>query len=379
MSLLATGILVLLSAVVLMAPRRLALLGMMAGVLFLTQGQSFVVIGLNVYPMRFLGLVGFVRVLMRREVVATRLNGLDWVLVFAYGYVTFVYLIRTSFGFGTSADIAMTSSLSKLGLLVDVVLTYFTFRGLIHSIDDLQWFLRRFGLLLAPYVVLLLIERQTGHNPLAIIGAVPTTWVESNRERCFGSFMHPSLLGTLGASFLLLYIGLLFGRRGRVSGMVGLVLCTAIVLIANSGSPLTFIMVGVAVWVLWPMRARMAVVKGVIAVALILLAVVMKDPVWYLPTKMSLLFGGSGWHRSYLMEQGINNIDKWWVAGMPLDLTTDWFPYLVLGAADMTNLYLAFGVDGGVLAVASPDTPSCCSLSPFGGRVGRCSSDPCPR
>ena len=347
------SILVLLAAVVLMAPRRWALLGIMAGVLYLTQRQSIVVLGLNMYPMRFLELVGFVRVVRRGEFVLSRMNGMDRALIWAYVYVTTVYLIRTSFGYGTSADIAMTSNFSKLGQMVDVLLCYFAFRGLMANGDDLRWLLRRFVLLLVPYVLLLLIERQTGSNPLHLVGAIPTVWIDDNggRVRCLGSFMHPSLLGTLGASFMLLYVGLAFDKIYRISAIAGLGLCLAIVLLANSGSPLTFVMVGVTAWLLWPIRTRMFVVRGAIVVGLLLLALVMKDPLWYLPTKMSLLFGGSGWHRSYLMEQGANHIDKWWLAGMPLDLTQDWFPYLVLGAADMTNLYLGFGVDAGVVAI----------------------------
>lgn len=80
-------------------------------------------------------------------------------------------------------------------------------------------------------------------------------------------------------------------------------------------------------------------------------AFAMNAPIWYLPTRISGIVGGSGWHRSYLMERGFADIGKWWLAGMPLDLTVNWFPYQILGAADMTNLFLQFGVDGGLLAL----------------------------
>jgi hypothetical protein len=66
---------------------------------------------------------------------------------------------------------------------------------------------------------------------------------------------------------------------------------------------------------------------------------------------MSILFGGGGWHRSYLMNQAITNLRQWWLAGMPLDLTAAWFPYLTLGAADITNLFISFGIDGGLISL----------------------------
>ena len=60
-------ILVVLLVVVCFAPRRWALLAMMAGVFFLTQGHSVDVAGLNLYPIRFLSTAAFSRVLVRRE------------------------------------------------------------------------------------------------------------------------------------------------------------------------------------------------------------------------------------------------------------------------------------------------------------------------
>jgi hypothetical protein len=128
-------------------------------------------------------------------------------------------------------------------------------------------------------------------------------------------------------------------------------LCLAIVGFANSGSPVTFLGLGLLVWALWPLRHRVALIKTGLALSLVAIAIAMDAPIWYLPTRISGIVGGSGWHRSYLMERGFADIDKWWLAGMPLDLTVSWFPYVILDAADMTNLFLQFGVDGGLLAL----------------------------
>ncbi len=110
-------------------------------------------------------------------------------------------------------------------------------------------------------------------------------------------------------------------------------------------------MLGLGVWALWPLRQKVAALKVWAGIGLLITALAMNSPIWYLPARISGIVGGSGWHRSYLIERGIADIDKWWLAGMPLDLTVNWFPYLAWGAADMTNLFLQFGVDGGVLAV----------------------------
>jgi hypothetical protein len=124
------------------------------------------------------------------------------------------------------------------------------------------------------------------------------------------------------------------------------------VLLANSGGPLIIVALGIVAWMLWSVRRRMFAVRWAIVGILVLLAVVMKAPLWYLPHKLSAFSGGAGWHRSYLMDKVIENIDQWWLAGMPLDWTTHWFPYLAMGAVDITNTYVVFGLDGGLMAIA---------------------------
>jgi len=54
------------------------------------------------------------------------------------------------------------------------------------------------------------------------------------------------------------------------------------------------------------------------------------------------------------MEVAFGDIDRWWLVGMDLNQTKDWFPYhpAATGVADITNQYLAFGLDAGLLAMA---------------------------
>jgi len=261
-------------------------------------------------------------------------------------------LLRTVLGGGTSENVTQITTLAKIALLVDVVLCYFTFRGLVGSIHGLVWFLRAFVLLLGPYVALLTIESVTNNNPFFIMGGgFSTTWNDGVRIRCNGSFGHPSLLGTLGASFLPLYIGLALTKATRVRALVGIALCMAVVRIAGSSGPVLFVAVVFGAWVLWTMRRRMFAVRRGIVGVLVLLAIAMKVPVWYLPQKLSPMVGGDGWHRSELIDKAMENMDQWWLAGLALDRTADWFPYRVKGAVDLTNTYLAFGFDAGLLAI----------------------------
>jgi hypothetical protein len=86
--------------------------------------------------------------------------------------------------------------------------------------------------------------------------------------------------------------------------------------------------------------------------ALVLMALVMKAPIWYLPAKLSAFTGGDGWHRSYLVDAAFADFDKWWLAGLPVLDTRDWYPYVVMtGGADLINYYLDFGIAAGLAAL----------------------------
>jgi hypothetical protein len=345
------SILGLLATVVAFAPPRWALLGMAGGILFLTQGQALDVGGLTLYPMRCLELVGCIRVIARKELSISRLTGIDKVLLALYVYTAIVFLLRTELGGGTSDSIEQITTKAKMGGIVDAVLCYFTFRGLIATIGDLVWFLRAFVWMLGPYVALVSVEAVTGNNPLAIVGGMSTIWHDGDRMRCSGSFGHPSLLGTFGASFLTLYIAPASTRGNRAVALAGLGCCVGIVLLAQSGGPLVVVAIGIAGWALWTARTQMFAVRWVSVWMLVLLACVMKVPLWYLPHKMSGVVGGAGWHRSELMNKAIDSIDQWWLSGMALDVTADWFFYKAQGAVDLTNGYLAFGFDAGLPAI----------------------------
>ena len=337
---------------VLLAPRRWAILAVIAALVYLPQSGGVDAFGLRMFPARFLELAGFIRVISKHEFQWRQLNRLDWVIITAYAYVTIIFALRSAVGSGALTS-TMATPLSKFGEFVDMLFMYLTFRGFIRDQQDIKWVLQRSVTLLLPFVGVVFLERLTGHNPLAIFGAEPTVWIdeEGGRIRCYGSFSHPALLGTFGASFAVMYVGLAVASTRQMLGWVGISLCMAIVVLSGSGGPVTMLMVGILGWLSWPIRTKMKLLRIAIFAVLVLLAFIMRDPIWYLPSKMSMLTGGSGWHRSYLMNQAITYMDQWWLAGMPLDLTANWFPYLVHGAADLTNVYVAFGVDGGLIAM----------------------------
>jgi hypothetical protein len=113
-------------------------------------------------------------------------------------------------------------------------------------------------------------------------------------------------------------------------------------------------MAAMIAWGLWPIRTNMQAFRRGLVALLVLLAMVMKAPIWYLLARMSAVTGGTGWHRSYLIDMAVRNLEHWWLIGLPVRETARWMPYVVAatGGADITNQFIAFGLQGGILAVA---------------------------
>lgn len=348
MSTLGLSILLALAALILVGSRRMALLGMIAGTLYLTQGQYVAVAGFALYPMRVLEVAAAARILMRREFPFGELGRLDRVLFALHTFTVCVFLLRSR------EEIAY-----QIGIWVDALLLYGAFRSFVRNVDDLRWILRLVAVLLIPYTVLVWVESVTFQNAFAPIGGVELIragdlWMREGRLRATGSFGHPSLMGTLGGTFLPLYVGLWLARPSqRATALVGIVTCLGVVGASNSGGPMICLVAAFAGWMLWPMRRAMHLVRRGLSFTLIALALVMNAPIWYVLARISDITGGDGYHRAVLLDIGFQNLDRWWLAGMPMRETGSWLPYTntTTGAVDMTNNFLGFGVTAGLGAV----------------------------
>lgn len=326
---------------VLFGTRRGALIAAVAGVLYLTQGQGYEILDVNLYAGRILGTALFARVMLRREFSFSSVTRIDHALLILYGYATVVFLLRSESG--QAGNIAQA---------LDALFYYFGFRGLIKDEEDLRWLLRTLIVLLVPFAFLIGIERVTGHNPFAFMGGIAEgNFIRDDKIRCMGSFRYPVTLGTFAATFLALYIGLWRSKTERRFAYIGIALCLWIVWATNSGGSFSALGVAVIAWMLWYARKNMRAVRWGILGLLAALALVMKAPVWYILDRVT--FGGNAWHRAYLIDCAFRNLDKWWLVGMPLQDTANWFPYILVatGGADITNQYLVFGIDAGIGAI----------------------------
>jgi hypothetical protein len=198
------------------------------------------------------------------------------------------------------------------------------------------------------------VERVIGRSAFTWVGAESELLFRNDGARCQGAFRHAILLGSVAAAFLSLYIGLWVGAGRRSLATIGAAACVALVILSNSGGPVTSVGAALVGWSTWFLRDRMFLVRRGVLGLLVLTAVVMKAPIWYLPYKISGIVGGGGYHRGLLMDQAWQDLGKWWLAGMNIRDTASWIPYVhdLFGGADVTNQFLTFGLRAGAPAIA---------------------------
>ncbi|MFO1497473.1 MAG: hypothetical protein U1G07_03590 [Verrucomicrobiota bacterium] len=339
-------ILLVLLCVVLAGTRRQALIALICGVLYVSQAQAINVLGVNFFGVRFLEVGAIARVLSRREFFFSNLNTVDRGVLWLYGYTTVVFLLRSPDGLGSAVAIAL-----------DAGFAYFTFRALLQTMEDLRWLLRIFVVVLVPLMLLLVVERKTGQIPLSFMAGsagYEGHFVREGVPRCFGSFRNMDLLGTVGSSFLPLYIALVLSKVDRSRAVLGVIFCLSIVVFSNSGGPIGCVGVAFFGWALWLFRTRMRLFRWGVVAFFAVLAMIMKAPIWYFLDRVSSVTGGAGWHRSYLIDVAVQHLRTWWLMGVPIGNTREWFPYTidVTGGADITNQYLLFGITGGLGAMS---------------------------
>jgi hypothetical protein len=282
------GILTLLmAAVVLLAPRRFAVLGVFGAVCYITQGQALNLGGFHFHAIRIVLLVGFIRILTRGELRKLKMTSIDWVLI-AYAILTYGLMgLRT----GVWQE--------PVGRAYDVLLSYFVIRCLVTSFDDLKNLSRDLALFIIPMALCMILESWTGKNVFDSMGGHDFESQRAGRYRCVGAFRGPHTAGAFAATLLPLFVGLFFVRRSRWIAVAGLIAATAITYTANASGALMAYLGSLVGLVLWRSRKDMRKIRWAIVASVVAWGFFVKAPIWYIPSKISDLTGGDGCHTSW--------------------------------------------------------------------------------
>ena len=326
---------VLFAAAVMFLPRRVAVLGLVAAVAYITQGQGIVVGGFHFFAHRIILLAGIIRILMRGEWRGLKFNKIDGALVAFAVALTVLPGIRTG------------NWQEQFGAGYNILFPYFVFRCLVTSLEDIENLLPKIAVLIIPLALCMVYESLTGTNVFNGMGGQGSAWLREGRYRCIGSFRGPHTAGIFGATLMPLFVWLYFRREKRGLAIAGLIAATGITYLANSSGPLMAYLSGMVGLAFWPLRREMRRVRWGILIFLVGLALIMKAPIWYLPSKAADITGGDGFYRSYLMEQCYKHLPDWWLLGT--DNTGEWgTTQMEWGAADLCNVFVSCAAVAGL-------------------------------
>lgn len=333
----------------LVLPRKYAVMPLLMTVLYLPLGQVLVVASLNFPMFRIMILVGFIRIAMKKEYDHVKFNAIDILLI---SYVTSCFITQNIL-WQTSAEF-----IGQLGFAYNAIGSYFLFRCLIQNYDDFRILVKIIAFIIVPVAVAVIIEKSTGRNLLSVFGGVPEfSTIRDGRLRCQGSFRSPILLGTFGATTMPLFITLFFkdrcGNKNIILGIVSFA-CATIIMInaASSGALMTYIF-AIICFMMWYFRKHMRAVRWGMIFLLIMLQMAMNSPVYYIMARLAAITGGSGWHRSFLIDNWIRHFNEWWLLGTKK--TSHWMGGIHLlnrpDDADITNHFIGVAVNGGLISL----------------------------
>lgn len=326
-------------------PRKLVLLPVIITACYISLGQQLLIFVFHFSAIRLVVLFALLRLFVRGEISAIKLNTIDKAIIYWVMSSFLIYILRLQ-----TSD----ALVNRLGVVYNSIGMYFLFRFYIRDFNDIERLLKLLSIVIIPLSIAMIYEYSTGRNLFSIFGGVPEiTVMRGDRFRCQGPFRHPILSGTFGATLVPVLLAFWFKEKNsRLLAAVGIISATIITVTSASSGPLMAYISGIIGLLMWPLRRSMRAVRWGILVTLISLHVVMKAPVWYLILRISDVFGGGGWHRSYLIDQAIAHIGDWWLLGT--NFTGDWFPYALAidpNAADITNQFVSEGITGGLLTL----------------------------
>ena len=318
-------------------PRHWAALPLLAGASYLPTENCLEVGPFHFPVIRILIAIGAIRVVSRGERISGGWNLLDKMMI-GWG----LWAICSSI-FHRDVSSALVY---RLGLTYNSLGLYFLLRVFIETNENVAVLFKLTLVALAPVALEMIFEATTGTNLFSLLGGVAAvSESRGGRVRAQGPFSHPILAGVVGA--VCIPMALLFWRRNRGLSILGLAVAGSMVIASRCSGPIMSSIFAVFALCLWPVRRKMRVIRWCVLLAIVMLALVMEAPIYYLIARIDLTGHSTSFHRAILIAAAISHLDEWWLGGT--DYTLHWTPNPGFGNdTDITNHYIRMGVWGGL-------------------------------
>jgi hypothetical protein len=321
-------------------PRRLAPIPLLLGAIYITRDQILMVGPAHFTVVQILITVGMIRAVVRGEWIAGGMNNVDRALI-----------LWAAWMIGSSAFHVSGAWVFRAGILWTNLGSYFLFRIFFQDDEDVKFVFKALCVLLVPAAILMILEKFHGKDYIAALGGVSV--VPNFREghfRAQGAFAHAILAGTAGAGCF--PMALYFWKNHRKLSLSGLFGAGGMVFATTSSGPVMMLIFSIFGLLLWKIRRYLRAFRWFMLVAIIVLDMIMKAPVYFLMARIDISGGSTGYYRAQLIRTSIEHLHEWWSVGT--DYTRHWMATGQHGNdqhADITNHFLAMGVGGGLLLI----------------------------
>ena len=326
------------------APRKYAPVPLLAGSCYMTLGQGIELGAISLPILRMLMAVGLMRILVKGERIEGGITKIDKIVIAMAAWLSFASFFHN--GLDSSGPVYIS------GLLFNLLLIYFLTRVWTRSPEELEELVKIIAILLVPVAISMVIEKMTAKNSFSVFGGIrETVLIREGKLRAQGPFKHPILAGTVGATCIPLFVGIL--SKYRMIALIGIASGLAMTFASASSGPVMSLAASIFGLACWKLRHRMRLVVGCAFAAYLMLMLVMNRPPYYLIAEIDISGGSTGWHRAFLIEQTFKYLHEWWLFGT--DFTRHWMPFQGIANSenhtDVTNYYIAFGIMGGLPAM----------------------------
>ena len=321
-------------------PRKWALVPLMVLTNFVPCSQRIAIFGLDFNLLRLIVMFGLLRVLIKGELFAVKINLMDKLFI---GWAISVTVLRTMQHRSPGMLVTMC------GTMLEGAGGYIVVRCLIRSWDDVIALAKGVAVIAIPVGIFFFIEKNTGRNYFSIFGGVGKYTIKrEGKLRAMGAISNPITAGCYWAALVPMMAALYWQKGMKALAVLGTLGGLVVVYACASSTPLAAMMAAFLGAYLFKYRYHLGDIrKGVIYVLIVLhiLKTMRGKPVWHLLSSIDLVGGSTGWHRYFLIDECIKRVHEWFVWGVKYTGHWGW------GLWDITNQYVYEATRGGMLTL----------------------------
>jgi hypothetical protein len=326
--------LVLTIVLTLTLPRKYVAVPVLLLLFLAPRGQEIYLAGLHWYLLRLVLMAGFVRLAQGKFQIAGGMNAVDKAFIVWAAYRSAAIMLTN----GPSAE--------EVGLCFQAFVGYFLMRHLIQNEEDIARVAKTLAVVAAILGACMLNEQVRQVNIFGYLGGARLyPEVRNGQIRAQATFGHSILAGCFGAALVPLFFWLWKSGRANFLAAVGLAGSTTMVFSASSSTPLLGYVAGLLALFLWPIRKSMRVVRRGIVLTLVVLALVMKAPVWFIIAHVNVIGGSGGYDRAFLIDTCMRHFRDWWFIGTNQNGTWGFDMW------DLSDQFVAEAEKGGLVTV----------------------------